>query len=644
VIDRREIKHFHLFCGLGGGARGFNAGQARVGRVTAKFRCIGGVDTDRAALADFRVLAGVPGTYLDLFDRDQYVDWHGHEPPDDWLEATPEDIQRAAGGERPNVVFTSPPCKGFSALLSAAKSGSDKYQALNRLTLRGIWLGLEAWQDDPPEFWIMENVPRISTRGRPLLDQIVSLLEQYGYAVAETTHDCGELGGLAQSRRRFLLVARHRDKVPPFLYEPEKKALLGVGDVLGAFPMPEDPAAGPMHRLPRLQWRTWVRLAFVRAGGDWRSLERLRVAEGVLSDFGIIPAGTNWHGGTLGVLPWDSPSGAISGRGIPTCGRFSVADPMDRPMFNSVLGVCPWEEPSHAVIGTARPYNGRYSAADIRMRGTGRRFNNVFRVVPWGEPTCAVAGGHGPSSGGLAVADPCLSPNPNRHHNQQRVVDWDKPAATVIGATRPGSGALSVADPRMDNQTRGKYRVTKYDEPAGAVIAASSTGTGAFSVADPMPGLDPNREHYKTGGQYGVVPWDAPAGTVTAGAKHDRGKFAVADTRPAAGEGGLVLPGPKDSGLFVIQSMDGTWHRPFSTLELAALQGLVDPDEHLELEGLAHSAWRERIGNAVPAPAAQAIASVIGQTLLLAWTKQRVLLSTTPVWVRQVAVAMAVDL
>ena len=51
-----------------------------------------------------------------------------------------------------------------------------------------------------------------------LLDQIGALLRSYGYAVAETTHDCGELGELAQSRKRFLLVGRHQAKVPPFLY------------------------------------------------------------------------------------------------------------------------------------------------------------------------------------------------------------------------------------------------------------------------------------------------------------------------------------------------------------------------------------------------------------------------------------------
>jgi site-specific DNA-cytosine methylase len=51
--SRIEIRHFHLFCGLGGGARGFNRGRAEVGSLRAQFRCIGGVDVDAAAVRDF---------------------------------------------------------------------------------------------------------------------------------------------------------------------------------------------------------------------------------------------------------------------------------------------------------------------------------------------------------------------------------------------------------------------------------------------------------------------------------------------------------------------------------------------------------------------------------------------------------------
>src|SRR5690606_35087416 len=160
---------------------------------------------------------------------------------------------------------------------------------LNGLTLRGVWLALEAFADDLPEMFIFENVPRIATRGRHLLDQIIALLRSYGYATAETVHDCGELGGLAQTRKRFLLVARNQAKVPAFLYQPDKKPLLPVGAVLGRMLLPGDPAAGPMHRIPRLQWKTWVRLAFVEAGSDWRSLNKLAVVDGYLRDYLIMP-------------------------------------------------------------------------------------------------------------------------------------------------------------------------------------------------------------------------------------------------------------------------------------------------------------------------------------------------------------------
>lgn len=568
-----EVRHFHLFCGLGGGARGFNHGRARVGNAEAVFRCLGGVDVDASAVSDFERLAGAPGTALDLFDREQYTAFHGTPPPDGWREASPVDLQRAAGWERPHILFTSPPCKGFSGLLSQTRSETPKYQALNQLTLRGLMLALEAWAEDPPEFVLLENVPRIATRGRRLLDGIVALLGSHGYAVAETAHDCGELGGLAQTRRRFLLVARHREKVPPFLYEPPRRPLRGVGEVLERLPLPGDATAGPMHRMRELQWRTWVRLAFVEAGGDWRSLERLRVEGGHLADYAILPE-TSWH---------QRP--AMSGQ----YGQYGV-----RRWYRHQFRVAPWDARAGSIIGATRPGSGAGSVADPRLGcdasdREARRFNNIYRVVRWDQVSRAVTGGGGPSAGGVSVADP-----------------------------RPGS----------EWRGKGKYRVTSFQEASGAVIAASATGSGAFAVADPRPAAAPRS------GVYGVVPWDASSPAVTGSARQDNGAHSVADPR---------LPIATEQLVALIIAEDGTWHRPFTTLELAALQGLVDPDEHLELVGSSDSGWRERIGNAVPSPAAAAIASVIGQTLLLAWAGETFALGATPIWVRPVAVALAVS-
>lgn len=593
TLDIREVRHFHLFGAAGGGAKGFNRGSARVGNMVARFRCIGSIDVDAAACRDFNAHVGAKSTCMDLFDRSQYRDWHGHEPPRNWREATPADVRTAAGNERPHIVFLSAPCKGFSGLQSATRSSSAKYQALNRLTLRGIWLMLEAWADDPPELVIFENVPRIATRGRHLLDQIGALLRHYGYAVNETTHDCGEVGGLAQSRKRFLLVARHLEKVPPFLYQPAVKPLKAVGTVLDRCPLPGDvERAGAMHRIPALQWKTWVRLAFVEAGKDWRSLQRLRVSDGVLADFGIAPE-ADYHGGVYGVQEWSEPACTIAGRNTPTNGRYSVADPRFNSHGNDYgqYGVRRWDKPTGTVIAVKSPGQGGFAVADPRCPQT--KHNNCFRVVPYAAAAGTITTGGHPSAGGQAVADP------------------------------RAFGGFTGA---------GKYKVTPYDTAAGTIIAGSTTGQGAFAVADPRPRIDRSAGQYLTGGHYGVVPYDATSYAVTGSACHDNGHWSVADPR---------LPAPGDKVTAIIRALDGTWHRPFTTFELACLQSYIEPEEHLVLDGMSDQAWRERIGNMVPPAAAEAIASVMGRTLLLAWSGETFVLDCAPIWVRPIAAALS---
>lgn len=75
---------------------------------------------------------------------------------------------------------------------------------------------------------------------------------------------------------------------------------------------------------------------------------------------------------------------------------------------------------------------------------------------------------------------------------------------------------------------------------------------------------------------------------------------------------------------------------------MAALQSLVDPEALLELDGLSDSDWRERIGNAVPPDAAQAIAGEMGRTLLLAWSGETFMLSAAPIWVQPALAALVV--
>lgn len=162
-----------------------------------------------------------------------------------------------------------------------------------------------------------------------------------------------------------------------------------------------------------------------------------------------------------------------------------------------------------------------------------------------------------------------------------------------------------------------------------------------------------DRAAYQTGGHYGVIPWNMPSGAVSAAACHDNGRWSVADPRTgtsgAASVPGNVpaLPAATEHLVAMILAEDNTWHRPFTTLELAALQSLFDPEDPTEalaffgLAGDSDQTDREQIGNAVPCASARAIASEMGRTLLLARSGETFQLSCAPVWVRPVAAAIS---
>jgi site-specific DNA-cytosine methylase len=589
-----DLKLFLPFIGIGSGGLGFLDATPKVDGLAGRWRVIGGIDSDAGAVKNAQRLLGAHITLADLFSREQYTAFHGHEPPPEWRELTPADIRAAAGNEVPDLIFSSPPCKGYSGLLAESVSKTAKYQALNELALRAIWLCLEAFKDDLPKFFLIENVPRMLTRGRVFLDRIRGLFLAYGFAVAETVHDCGEIGNLAQSRKRFLGVARNMAKVPNYLYQPPRNPLRAVGEVLGRLPVPGT-SDHPMHRLPNLQWKTWVRLAFVQAGSDWRSLKRLRVVDGMLADYALVPE-RQYHNGAYGVQVWGDFAGTMTGNGRPASGVFSVADPRFDSGGNDYgqYGVNRWESSTGAMINVKSPGQGWFSIADPRLART--LFNHAYRVVRFEGPAKAV------TSGECHVADP-----------------------------RAPAGPLFS-----------KYGVAEWNGSMGTVIARSTTGQGTFGVADPRPaGLQRKPgDIYASAGAYGVVPWRESSTAIAGAMQHDNGRACVADPRIGAfsqTDANACLPEPNDKLACVIVAEDGTWHRPFTTLETAALQSIFEP-EHFEDFGLTDGSdgtMREWIGNAVPRRAGRALGEVFGHALLLSGTEQTFILSSESVWVRQ---------
>jgi site-specific DNA-cytosine methylase len=513
-VATRTYRALFPFGGSAGGALGFQQAEVRLLGAGASFEVIGSVDLDPMACMDFETLTGAPALCRNIASM------------------TAPELRAFAGPRAPDCVFMSPPCKGASGLLSAQKANTRKYREMNRLALVCVKLLLAAWPDEPPRLILLENVPRLKQRAGRMLRAVRSLLHRAGYVFNDGFHDCGELGGLAQHRRRYLLVARHARRVPPLLYKPPPKRVRACGEVLSELPVPGTPEAelaGPMHVMPRISWLNWVRLALIPAGGDWRDLE------GVLAN------------------------------------------------------------------GQAR-----------------REVFRRHKVERWDAPADTVAGSG--SNGPSAVADPRLtlpSCQPDRHHNKYRVYPWSEPAGTVIGATRPGSGAPSVADPRVRVAYDHGYGVLRWDESSSTVAGGSDVGQGAYSVAD----VRARGNYYR--GTYGVMGWQEACGTITGNARIDAGRFAVADPR---------RPPPSP---VVIVAADGTWHRPLTTLELAALQGFpsVVDGAPLVLAGTSTGAWRERIGNAVPPPTARAIAERMLVTLVQADAEAFTLSGGLEVWV-----------
>lgn len=397
---------------------------------------------------------------MDLFSREQYIDFHGQEPPENWYEATPGDLWDAFGWEVPDVIFTSPPCKGFSGLLPEKSAKTKKYQALNELTIRGLEIALRAcleYGGNLPALILLENVPRIMTRGKKILDRIKKMLKSFGYLSSDNTHDCGELGGLGERRKRYLLIARNEQRMSNFVYQPPRKPLKTIGEVLGDLPLPGDTlAGGPLHRLPKLEWKTWMRLALIPAGGDWRDLNQL-----------------DWWNYRI--------------EHEPRRGAWAVED---------------WNDIARTVTGGAGPgrSNGATAVSDPRMGlNENSTHRSIYRISRWDESSQTVTGAVGPNNGAVCVNDPRLKERKGRHPGVYQVVRSDEPSPCVTG-TRFGSGALAFSDPRCKtNLHPDSYGIQRWDDTAKTVRSANRIMQSAASVSDPRNTLSPNAEVSENG-------------------------------------------------------------------------------------------------------------------------------------------------
>lgn len=593
-----EYTVVHLFSGSGGCSLGFQ----REG-----FKTLAAIDFDADACADLDYLLGEHVSVC--------ADIGAMEPAD---------LRRIVGERRPDVLVSTPPCKGWSKCLPKRSRVTDKYRAMCALAVRGVWLALHAWPEQPPPLVLIENVRGMNIEGRELMRIIESELAEHGYLFDVRVHNVGEVGGLAQNRHRCLFVARDQARVPAFLMVPPNKRVRPVGNELGRLPPPVmDAKSDSMHRLPQLSALNWLRIALIPAGKDWKALpERVRLGGDA----------TGRRDGKFGVEAWTDAAHCVTGKGnrVPS-GWSAVADPrmnLGPDAHSGILGVEDFRAPAHTVTGNARIQGSWGGVADPRLA-------TPLPVRP-GVVARAWTGRRGDHGG--RVVDPRLTCS--QWSGAYGVCSPDEPSPTIVGHHKHDRAPASYADPRLDYRSpddeaagrhsgRGCYGVLDSNAPAPSIRGHMSIRQAPGAIADPRVPWD-HAEHGGRPHNYGVQRWDAPASTI-------KGKQVVQNSRAAVAhpqyptpthrvvreaDGELVLVGPPidlndDRPCYlVIEAEDGTWHRPMTDLELAVLQSLpaYHRGEMLKLRGPSGKR-REHIGNMLPTAAAQAIARECRATL-----------------------------
>ena len=520
----------HLFSGSGGLAKGFH---------DAGFTSAGNIDMDPRACVDLRNLCGTAAIEADIGAME------------------PADL-RALVPECPDVAASSSPCVGFSGCLPEATSKTAKYQDFNSLALHGVWLLLEAWKGATtgrkvPGMIVFENVPRIMTRGKKLLEHLVGLLHAEGYAVDMRTHDCGELGrGLAQKRRRFLLVARHMPTVSDFLRKPPAYSPLAIREVLWQLAPPRPGGPDHMHRLPSLSAKNWLRLACICAGGDWRDLPaEVWIYHCESADLEAV-TGIRWnhcvgrHDGKLGVLDWERPSKTIIGKAR-VCNTWnSVADPrVDWPATThggrpDCYGMTDERRPSGTVRGEQTIYSSKASTPDPRVETAiperKQRKNGGRGVEANDEAAHAILGEGSVSNTRASVADARVDTSYPRGEAAKSgilgVQAAEDPSRTILGATTIRNSPASVTDPRLIRPQRSDaYGVQGADQPSGTIVGHHQHDNVAGSVADARVAVELG--HTPRRGSMGVQANAEPSDVVRGNHSIRQAPGAVDDARVA---------------------------------------------------------------------------------------------------------------
>lgn len=214
-------------------------------------------------------------------------------------------------GENIHVLAACPPCQGFSSLTSKWRKEDERNALVSEVGRLADELR--------PKAIMMENVPGLAQKGRPLFDALLERLEAMGYQTNWSVLQVADYG-VPQCRRRLVMLAGLGFKIP--MPEPthsrsgnnNKPKWRTVHDAIAemnepvTFPEAMErggPQAFGWHVVRQLSPANAERLRRSRPGGNWEDIpEDIRV-----------PCHRDGYKGfpnVYGRMVWDQPSATIT--------------------------------------------------------------------------------------------------------------------------------------------------------------------------------------------------------------------------------------------------------------------------------------------------------------------------------------------
>ena len=283
-MTARELTAVEIFSGGGGLA---------VGLHNAGFKTVAAVEIEPHAAATFK--ANHPA--VQVFRQDVRTMIGGM-------------ILPLAGGAV-DVLAACPPCQGFSSLTSKWKKNDDR----NALVAEVGRLANEI----RPQAIMMENVPGLAQKGRPLFDALLERLASLGYETNWSILQIADFG-VPQRRRRLVMLAGLGFSIP--MPEPTHSRAgedklpkwRTVRDAIGKMDEPVTfseakerggAQAFDWHVVRRLSPANVERLKHSKPGGNWGDIpEKLRAE--------CHQGGYKGFRNVYGRMVWDEPSGTIT--------------------------------------------------------------------------------------------------------------------------------------------------------------------------------------------------------------------------------------------------------------------------------------------------------------------------------------------